>query len=166
MLRWHIVNGNSPVMVKRTSPHPLSALIVDNIVLDTNCLLPALKRDSVYYPVWREFMSGRYCLCVTDDILNEYEEIITRKTGSAEIAGNVIAAILNRQNVKHIAVYFHFNLIKSDPDDNKFVDCAIKAGARFIVSEDHHFDELKSIPFPHVDVIGIDEFLRELGASV
>ena len=58
-------------------------------------------------------------------------------------------------------MYYHFNLI-SDRDDNKFVDCAIKANAKYIVSEDHHFNELKSIPFPHVEVIGLKQFLKEL----
>ena len=135
---------------------------MENVVLDTNCLIPSLKRDSIYYPIWRDFMAGKYCLCFTDDILNEYEEIITQLTGSSQVAQNVIRAILNRSNTKHINVYFRFGLIKADPDDNKFVDCAIKANAKYIVSEDHHFDILKTITFPRVNVIGIDEFLNEL----
>lgn len=135
---------------------------MDRVVLDTNCLIPSLKRDSIYYPIWRDFMLGKYTLCVTDDILNEYEEIIIRKTGSEEIAKNVISAIMNRRNTEHIGVYYHFELIKADVDDNKFVDCAIKANARYIVSEDHHFQELKDIPFPHVDVVGINQFLENL----
>lgn len=101
-------------------------------------------------------------LCVTDDILNEYEEIIARKTGSKEIAQNVVSAILNRRNVQHVEVFYHFELIKEDFDDNKFVDCAIKANAKYIVSNDAHFRVLKEIPFPHVDVINIDRFLKEL----
>lgn len=44
----------------------------------------------------------------------------------------------------------------------KFVDCAIVAGAKYIVSEDHHFDVLKSIDFPHVNVITIEQFLKEI----
>ena len=36
-----------------------------NIVLDTNCLLMSLSRRSAYYPVWREFVDGKYTLCVT-----------------------------------------------------------------------------------------------------
>ena len=107
-------------------------------------------------------MQGKYCLCVSDDILNEYEEIIERKTGSEEVAQNVIAAILNRSNVKHIEVYFHFDLIKADKDDNKFVDCAIKANARYIVSNDRHFNELRNISFPRVEVIDILHFIEEL----
>lgn len=135
---------------------------MEQIVLDTNCLIAAIKRDSIYYPVWRDFISGKYVLCISDEILNEYEEIIQRKTGSAEVAHSIIVAILNRSNVKHIEVYYHFDLIKSDKDDNKFVDCAIKANAKFIVSNDRHFNELKNIPFPHVEVIDINRFLEEL----
>lgn len=131
-------------------------------MLDTNCLISSLKRDSKYYPIWRDFILGKYCLCFTDEILNEYEEIISSRTGSPAIAHNVISAIFNRSNTKHIEVYYHFELIKTDVDDNKFVDCAIKANARFIVSEDNHFNILNQIDFPHVDVIGIDSFLEFL----
>lgn len=107
-------------------------------------------------------MIGKYCLCVTDEILDEYQEIIEQRTGSADIALNVISAILNRSNVSHVEVYYHFNLIKADKDDNKFVDCAIKANAKYIVSNDRHFDILKTIPFPQVEVIDIQQFLYEL----
>lgn len=48
-----------------------------NIVLDTNCLLMSLSRRSAYYPVWRDFVDGKYTLCVTNDILAEYDEILT-----------------------------------------------------------------------------------------
>lgn len=137
-----------------------------NIVLDTNCLLSSLKRDSVYYPVWRDFIKGRYCLCVTDEILNEYQEIIEQRTGSAEIARNVVSAIHNRSNTRHVEVYYHFELIQADKDDNKFVDCAIKADAKFIVSNDRHFDVLRFVPFPHVEVINIQQFLYELEAGL
>ena len=116
----------------------------------------------MFYPIWRDFVGGKYCLCFTDEILNEYQEIIEQGTGPAEIARNVISAIRNRSNTCHVEIYYHFELIQADKDDNKFVDCAIKANARFIVSNDKHFDILQSISFPHVDVINIHEFLEEL----
>ena len=45
--------------------------------------------------------------------------------------------------------------ITSDRDDNKFVDCAIVAGAKFIVSNDKAFAELKNYAFPQVDVCSL-----------
>lgn len=132
-----------------------------NIVLDTNCLLMSLSRRSPYYPVWRDFVDGKYTLCISNEILAEYEEILTQKVG-AEIASNVISAILDLPNTKMIQVYYHLRLITADPDDDKFVDCAFKANARYIVTEDRHYDVLKQTPFPFIDVVGIDEFIKVL----
>ena len=41
---------------------------------------------------------------------------------------------------------------------NKFVDCAICANAKLIVTEDHHFDILKHCDFPRIPIMGLDEF--------
>ena len=62
------------------------------IVLDTNCLLASLSRQGRTYPAWKAFQEGRYILCVTNEILEEYEEIIAQKT-TASIAKNVIDLI-------------------------------------------------------------------------
>ena len=43
---------------------------------------------------------------------------------------------------------------------NKFVDCAITAGATYIVSNDRHFSELQHYDFPKVDVRTLAEFLN------
>ena len=130
-----------------------------NIVLDTNCLLMSLSRRSPYYPVWRDFVDGKYTLCISNEILAEYEEILSEKVG-AEIASNVIKAILDLPNTMKVQVYYHLHLIVADPDDDKFVDCAFKANARYIVTEDHHYDVLKQIPFPYIEVVSIDEFMK------
>ena len=50
-------------------------------------------------------------------------------------------------------------------DDNKFVDCAIVAGADYIVSEDAHFRVLDEIPFPKVCVVRLARFVEELRDS-
>ena len=130
-------------------------------MLDTNCLLISLSRRGAYYTVWKEFFSEKYILCYTNEILSEYEEILSQKMGG-DIAGNVIKAIISRKNTVRLDVHFRFNLIQADPDDNKFVDCAIAANASFIVSQDHHFDILKNIDFPKVELIGIDTFIALL----
>ena len=132
-----------------------------NIVLDTNCLLMSLSRRGLYYPIWRDFVSGKYTLCFTNEILTEYEEILTQKLGP-DIASNVIKAILDLPNTRMVQVYYHLRLITADPDDDKFVDCAFKTNARFIVTEDHHYDVLRKVKYPVVNVIDIDSFLDYL----
>ena len=131
------------------------------IVLDTNCLLQALPSYSPYHKIWTEILAGNIILCVNTDILSEYEEIIGQKT-SAEIARNVVEAIARLHTTKFLEVYYHFGLIEADVDDNKFVDCAVAADAEYIVTNDAHFNILKHIDWPKLNVIAIKEFTNQL----
>ena len=106
-------------------------------------------------------MKGNIVLYVTISILEEYEEILVRLVGRFA-AAEVINVILNCRNTRLINTYYDFNLIETDSDDNKFVDCAIAANAEFIVTEDRHFNILKTISFPQVNVIGLDDFINIL----
>ena len=106
-------------------------------------------------------MDGTNELCVSSEILVEYEEILQRLT-DLRTAKYVIELIINNPYTLFITPYFKFNLITADLDDNKYIDCAISANAKYIVTEDHHFDVLKRCDFPKVDVIRLDAFLVEL----
>ena len=132
-----------------------------NIVLDTNCLIMAISAQNEYYKVWQDFIDGKYILCITNDIIEEYTEVIARNL-SPLISDYIITAILNRKNVRRISPTYAFHLIEADEDDNKFVDCAIIANAKYIVTHDYHFNILKQIPFPKVDIITLKKFLEEL----
>ena len=132
-----------------------------NIVLDTNCLIASLSKKGHYYSAWKGLHEGKYILCVSNEILEEYEEIIAEKT-NPQIASNVIQVLINSPYVRLVETYFHFHLINEDKDDNKFVDCAIAANATYIVSEDAHFKHLNDIPFPTVMVIRLMKFVEML----
>ena len=134
---------------------------MDNIVIDTNSLIMSISSRSGYHKIWQSFLAGDYMLCISNEILEEYAEVIARNI-SVDAARYVIYTIMERANVRQIVPSYRWNLIETDPDDNKFVDCAIAANAKFIVTEDRHFNVLKDIAFPSVPVINIDEFLNEL----
>ena len=132
-----------------------------NIVLDTNCLIMAISAQNEYYQVWQDFLDGKYVLCITNDIIEEYSEVIARNI-SPLVSEFIITAILNRKNIKLISPSYAFHLIDADEDDNKFVDCAIIGNAKYIVTQDHHFNILKQISFPKVYIITLKAFLAEL----
>ena len=129
------------------------------IVLDTNCLLQALPSNSPFHKIWTEVLDGHICLCVNTDILEEYEEILARKT-TPEIARNIVDAIANLSTTIFQNTYVHFELLPADSDDNKFVDCAVASDAEYIVTNDKHFNPLKEIPWPTVEIIKISEFIK------
>jgi uncharacterized protein len=127
------------------------------IVLDINILLVSFSKKSPLYWIWQSLLKRKFVLCVTTDILLEYEEIITRHM-SAATATAVLDAITDLPNLQLVNKYVFWRMIESDPDDNKFVDCAVACNAKYIVSEDKHFRVLTDIPFPKVEVIGVGVF--------
>lgn len=129
------------------------------LVLDTNSLIQCVSRRSLYHDLWLSFIDGHNQLCVTTEILNEYVEILQRET-TENFASIMLEVILNNPNTLFINVFYKFNLIIADPDDNKFIDCAIAAQAKYIVTEDHHYDVLRDLEFPKVDIIGLDDAMR------
>ena len=131
------------------------------IVLDTNCLLQALPSKSPYHKVWTDVLDGKISLCVNTDILEEYDEILSRKA-TPEIAQNIVEAIANLPTTTFQNTYVHFELLPADSDDNKFVDCAVASDAEYIVTNDKHFNPLKQIPWPKIEIIKIAEFIKQL----
>lgn len=134
------------------------------VVVDTNCLLRMIPMRSKYRNVWESFLREEYIICVSNDILSEYLEILTQKVNYT-FAVRIVNVLLKSNNVKFFDPHYHFALVTQDPDDNKFVDCAIVASADFLVTEDKHFNVLKEIDFPKVNVITLDQFLDYLGSN-
>ena len=129
------------------------------IVLDTNCLVVCLPATSPYHFLWQAFRNKQITLCYTTDIINEYNEVMLRFYPQ-EFVNDVINELLLSINVKRTDNYYKWNLVYFDPDDNKFVDCAFNAGADFIVTNDKHFNILKEIDFPKLNIIDIENFKK------
>lgn len=131
------------------------------IVLDSNVLISALGKRSKYRPIWDVFTEGYYQLIVSEDILKEYEEIMQEHSapGAAEI---VMEIFIESPDVITQKVYYNWNAILADPDDNKFFDIAVAADVDYLVTNDRHFDEVKALSFPKANVIDAETFLNVL----
>lgn len=127
------------------------------IVLDTNALLQILGAKSPYHFLFRSFLHEDFSLCISTEILLEYEEILGR-LASRTAAALFLKVLAYSPNVIHKEPYFQFQMISADPDDNKFTDCAIVSQADMIVTDDGHFREAAECPFPSVRIVGLDEF--------
>jgi uncharacterized protein len=127
------------------------------VVLDTNALLRLISRKSSFAIILNKLFEGDFELYVTTEILLEYEEKIS-SIFSKETSELILAGLLLLSNVKKIDIHFKLSLIGIDVDDNKFVDCAFAGNINFIVTDDKHFNKLKTIGFPQLNVISLHEF--------
>jgi putative PIN family toxin of toxin-antitoxin system len=131
------------------------------IVIDTNCLLPAIFDNSPYNWLWKAFLENKFSLCCSTEILEEYGELLG-SFYSIEISESAINTITNADNFIPVVPYFRWNLIVADPEDNKFADCALNIGADYIVTNDKHFNIIKEMDFPYVEVVNIGMFKQIL----
>ena len=134
------------------------------IVLDTNVLLAALPKVSRFRAIITALFSEKFELVVSTAILLEYQEILSRKTNTI-VANNFLEFLTKLPGVVRVDTPFTWGIIEVDPDDNKFVDAGLMAGADYIITYDHHFDVVKSHPFPTIGVLNPDDFLVLLAAS-
>lgn len=135
------------------------------VVLDTNVFMVSVLPHHKYWWVFDGILKDQYNLLVGNEILTEYLEKCIVKYGPT-VSNERLDFLLEFPNVELITPFYRFNLIHADPDDNKYVDCAIAGQADYIVSHDGHFDVLRDIPFPKVTVIKLDEFKRLLEESL
>ena len=132
----------------------------ERVVIDTNIFITIIGKKSPNRWIFEKIIKGEIELCVSSEILWEYEEVLTGKT-SQNVARNVIDFLLISPYVHFIDIYFNWQLIENDPDDNKFIDCTISSGAYCLVSNDQHFNEAKKIDFPKITILNLEEFKAE-----
>ncbi|MEM0994249.1 MAG: putative toxin-antitoxin system toxin component, PIN family [Bacteroidota bacterium] len=127
------------------------------IVLDTNVFIATIGKSSPHRWIFDAIIDGTFTLCISTSILLEYEEVLQEKT-RVEVADNVTNFLSVYPLVYRKEPYIDWNLIAEDPDDNKYVDCAVAADAFCIVSNDGHFKPYKNNEFPPLKVMTLREF--------
>ena len=134
------------------------------VVLDTNVLLVSISSRSKYHWIYDKLLADEYDLFVTNEMLLEYEEIISLKYNSS-VAREVIKSLLILPNVYKTFIYYNWNLIVEDANDNKFIDCAINSNSHLLVTQDKHFDVIKGIDFPKIEILSINGFAKQFGIN-
>lgn len=131
--------------------------MIMKVVIDTNVLVSAIYRNSKNYWIRAALQGGQLTIALTTDILVEYAEVLTQfyDSRTAELFISALELLPNKILVNK---YFFWNLIPRDPDDEKFVDCAIAAGVDYLVTNDRHFNHLKKLPFPRLNIVNEIEF--------
>lgn len=87
---------------------------MEHIVLDTNVILMSISPQSHFRKIWNDFLNGVYVLCISNEIIEEYSEIIAKNI-SPVVSDYIINTILTRDNIKFVDPHFRCQLIDADP---------------------------------------------------
>jgi putative PIN family toxin of toxin-antitoxin system len=127
-------------------------------VLDTNVVVSALLHGGVNMAIADAWMRGRFLFCVTKEIIDEYARVLAYpkfKLSPEEVHRLMTRLII--PFVEPVSVGERISVVKVDPSDDKFVECAVAAKASVIVSGDKHLRDLGT--YRKTKVISTKEFL-------
>lgn len=129
------------------------------VVIDTHGILNAVSSRGSKKWLYDSFVSGKFIWVGSNEIISEYSEIIGRNFGSV-ITTFVLESLISAENFERYEPSYKWQLVSDDPDDDKFVDCAIGANVDFLVTDDRHIRNLLKITdlFPPVPIITFQEF--------
>ena len=129
------------------------------VVVDTNVFISSFfgGNPRKIIDLWK---TGEIVLCLSRPIVDEYVEVLSRlglqNEGELKELLDIFAKGLN---VLFSATTPSLNVIEEDPDDNKFIECAVALKSSYIISGDKH---LKSIgDYMGVHIVTPTEFLQE-----
>ncbi len=129
------------------------------LVMDTNVLISSFfgGNPKKIIDLWRR---GRAVLCLSEEILKEYLRVIARLPIAPETKNRLVAILQEKRNIEMVNPSRHYTAIPGDPEDDKFIDCAVEARADYIISGDGHLLQVKA--FQGIPIYSPKEFLQLL----
>ena len=131
-----------------------------NIVIDTSVVISAFLFGGVpgeFIELWKK---GTVTPLITEKIMDEYLRVLTYP--KFKLSQEEIHYIIHQEILPFFKVVKSkpgLKVIVKDPDDDKFIQCAIAGKAQTIISGDHHLLALKS--YKEIRILTPSEFLEE-----
>lgn len=127
------------------------------IVLDSNVFISALFWKGAPYQIFKEVLKGAILNFTSPEILEEIKKKLLDKFQlPPEKVKEFLEIIIFNSQIVHPKK--KINLVKKDPSDNKIIECALEAGASFVISGDKHLLEIKE--YKGIKIISPREFLN------
>lgn len=131
------------------------------VVLDTNTLISALLFSgtaSRLVPLWQ---FRRITVLVSKEILEEYLRVLAYpkfQLGDREIRALIEEELL--PFVEPVRVRRRLAVVRRDPADNRFLECAAASRAKYLVTGDRDLRDLES--YRGITVLTVGEFLERM----
>ena len=133
------------------------------VVLDTNTLISALLFSgtaSRLPPLWQ---SGRIAVLVSKPILEEYLRVLAYP--KFQVRPEEIRDLIENEVlpfVEAVRVRRHLAVVRRDPEDNKFLECALTGRAKYLITGDRDLREIGT--YRGIVILAVGEFLDKIGA--
>ena len=130
-----------------------------NIVMDTNVLISGIFFSGPPYHILKAWRDGKVRLVISPEILEEYQHV--GETFAEQFPGVELDLILDllTMEAKLVLAPSLPESVCDDPDDDKFLACAVASKSKLIISGDKHL--LKVSGYRGIEIIRPREFLED-----
>ena len=133
------------------------------VVIDTNVFVSSFF-GGVPRRIIDHWFSGKIILCVSRPILKEYFDVLGRfQFDREDLFERLVNSFQKGLNTLFVDAPKEQNWIADDPEDNKFISCAISLRAEYIVSGDPHLKRMGRVG--GVEIVAPREMLKLLEAG-
>ena len=128
------------------------------IIIDTNVVMSGVFFSGIPSFILKAFNNATYDVYANDDIIAEYEEVYERlkqklhRTPQTDLFHTFIDKLNIADTKSNIAIC-------RDPDDDKFLNCAIDTNSLYIVSGDRDLLDIQK--FRNTTIITATEFYEK-----
>ncbi len=106
------------------------------VVIDTNVFVSSFfgGNPRKIIDLWKK---GKISLCVSKNILDEYIEVLQRiGLGDGREVEELLSLFAKGFNILFTTKTPKIKAVKDDPDDDKFIECAVRLKAEVIITGD------------------------------
>jgi putative PIN family toxin of toxin-antitoxin system len=116
---------------------------VIRVVVDTNVFISSFfgGNPRKIIDLWK---TGRITLCLSRAIIDEYTNVLRRMGLQDERElEELLSLFAHGFHVLFTARTPNLNIVEKDPDDDKFIECAVALNSKFIISGDKALTEIE-----------------------
>ena len=132
-------------------------MTVPSIVLDTNVLISAIVFGGRPREVLEKVISGAFVMAISTEMLDEFQGVLEGR--KFRYSGAIVRTIVNELFAvsELVRPVMKVQVIKTDPTDNRILECALESRAACIVTGDRHLLELGQ--FEGIPILDVAAFL-------
>lgn len=128
------------------------------VVIDTNIFVSSFfgGKPRKIIDLWKE---GKITLCLSKDILNEYIEVLHRIGLQDEVELEELLSLFAKSfNILFTTKTPRIKVVKDDPDDDKFIECAVALKAEVIITGDKAIEVIGE--YINIKILTPQQFLK------
>ena len=132
---------------------------MNKVVIDTHVFVSSffggIPRKII--DLWK---NGKITLCLSQAIIEEYIDVLIRLGIDNSEINDLIKLFAENYFSIFTAKTPKISVVKDDPDDNKFIECAVALDCKIIISGDKHLRSLKK--YIDIKILSPREFIDNM----